>query len=88
MQESFRKSSDYRLENLLPSIFRGTSAYITKCFECNGDSEKQENFMDLSIPIVDVEAKSVGDDVDVQRCLDAYLQPELLVGDNQYYCST
>jgi len=44
--------------------------------------------MDLSIPIIDVEAKSAGDDVDVQRCLDAYLQPELLVGDNQYYCST
>ena len=44
--------------------------------------------MDLSIPIVDVEAKSAGDDVDVQRCLDAYLQPESLVEDNQYYCST
>ena len=88
MQESFRKSSDYRLENLLPSIFRGTSAYVTKCHECNGHSERQETFMDLSIPIVNVEAKSAGDDVDVQRCLDAYLQPELLVEDNQYYCST
>eukprot|EP00985_Skeletonema_marinoi_P021097 scaffold12780_cov145-Skeletonema_marinoi.AAC.7 len=88
MQESFRKSSDYRLETLLPSIFRGTSAYVTKCHECNGHSERQETFMDLSIPIVNVEAKCAGDDVDVQRCLDAYLQPELLVGDNQYYCST
>lgn len=88
MQESFRKSSDYRLENLLPSIFRGTSAYVTMCHECNGKSERKETFMDLSIPIVNVEAKSAGDDVDVQRCLDAYLQPELLVEDNQYYCST
>ena len=44
--------------------------------------------MDLSIPIVDVEANLADDGVDVQRCMDAYFQPELLVGDNQYYCST
>lgn len=87
MQESFCKSSDYRLENLLPSIFRGTSAYVTKCYECNGISETKETFMDLSIPIIEVDDKSSGVDVDVQQCLDAYLEPELLVNDNQYFCS-
>ena len=61
---------------------------MTKCHECNGLSERKESFMDISIPIVNVEAKSAGDDVDVQRCLDAYLQPELFAGDNQYFCST
>jgi ubiquitin C-terminal hydrolase len=43
--------------------------------------------MDLSIPIIEVDDKSSGVDVDVQQCLDAYLEPELLVNDNQYFCS-
>ena len=45
--------------------------------------------MELSIPIVDVDIKSPdGDDVDIQQCLDSYLEPELLVNENQYFCST
>ena len=57
--------------------------------------------MDLTVPIVDVEEESpekrprkgkgakkptVGD-TDVQRCLNEYLHPESLTGDNQYECS-
>ena len=44
--------------------------------------------MELSIPIVDIGAESSGDDVDIQQCLDAYLEPEYLVNENQYFCST
>ena len=31
--------------------------------------------------------KKNNDDVDVQRCIDSYLHPESLDGDNQYECS-
>ena len=89
MQESFHKSPDRRLQDLLPSIFRGTSAYVTTCYKCNGRSERKEEFEELSIPIVDVDIKSPdGDDVDIQQCLNSYLEPELLVNENQYFCST
>ena len=45
--------------------------------------------MELSIPIVDIDIKSPdGDDVDIQQCLNSYLEPESLVNENQYYCST
>ncbi len=89
MKESFRKSSDCRLQNLIPSIFRGTSAFVTTCYKCNGRSERKEEFEELPIPIVDVDIKSPdGDDVDIQQCLNSYLQPELLENENQYFCST
>ena len=42
--------------------------------------------MELSIPI-DIKSPD-GDDVDIQQCLDSYLEPESLVNENQYFCST
>ncbi len=74
--------------------------YITTCDECQSDSRRREDFMELSVPIVDSEeessesqqtgkskrgTKSTGKrDVDVQECLNAYLFPERLEGDNGY----
>ena len=47
--------------------------------------------MDILVPIVDCESKTshkgVSNDVDVQLCLDSYLYPESLDGDNQYFCT-
>jgi len=80
---------DCRLENLIPSIFQGKSAYVTTCCKCNGRSERKEEFETLSIPILDVDIKSPdGDDVDIQQCLNSYLETELLEKENQYFCST
>ena len=78
--------SDCQIKELIQSIFRGTSANVTTCCKCNGRSEKKESFMELSIPI-DIKSPD-GDDVDIQQCLDSYLEPESLVNENQYYCST
>ena len=107
MQESFRQSAAMSygplqsgLGELLPSVFGGTVANVTECFECSNKSERREDFMDLTVPIVDAEeespekrprkgkqTKKPSVDTDVQRCLHAYLHPESLTGDNQYECS-
>lgn len=87
------------LDNLLPSIFQGVAAYKTTCLTCRAVSEKCENFMDLNLPLARPgkdSGKSKGglreflsrrSDFDLQECLDCYTCPELLNGDNQYWCS-
>ena len=113
MAESFRRSAEMsrgsleqsELGQLLPSVFGGTTKYVTKCMACGTESERREDFMELLIPIVDskeVESggkkkagsklkkdrgKATASDVDVQHCVNSYLHPESLEGDNQYECS-
>ena len=111
MGESFQRLAEISLEtpaqngleNWFPSLFGGTTIYITTCDEC-GESRRSEDFMDLLIPIVDSEEEplvsrqpgkakrgnksTAKSDVDVQQCLNRYLCPEILKGDNQYECST
>ena len=111
MLESFRRSAEISLGTpeqnalgeLLPSLFGGTTVYVTKCDECGFCSKRSEDFMEISVPIVDLDEertgkqtgktkqgghnKSTANDVDVQRCLNTYLCHENLDGDNQYECS-
>mmetsp|Transcript_21335 Transcript_21335/g.46317 ORF Transcript_21335/g.46317 Transcript_21335/m.46317 type:complete len:1522 (+) Transcript_21335:285-4850(+) len=108
MSDSFRRSTEISfgsdqngLGELLPSVFGGTSMYRTKCDECGLSSERREDFMEISIPIVDCKEessekqlgrtnrgnKTTTADADVQQCLNSYLHPESLDGDNQYECS-
>lgn len=110
MLESFRRSSELSLGlkeqdglgDLLPSIFGGTFNYVTECRECGHKSTRKEDFMDISVPIVDLKeekppsggrkaakTKQAGDttDVDIQLCLNSYLRRESLEGENQYDCS-
>lgn len=107
MLESFRRTAEISLGpdqnglgNLLPSVFGGTTTYVTKCIVCGTKSTRGEDFMEISVPIVDCEEETSGkqagrkkggnkstSDVDVQQCVNSYLYPECLDGDNQYECS-
>jgi hypothetical protein len=65
MLESFRRSAEVALVgsleqneglgDLLPSIFGGTTMYVTECSGCRSTSERREDFMEVTIPIVDCE---------------------------------
>ncbi len=93
MQESFHQTSTIKatdsepLANLLPRIFKGVYEYRTKCLSCDKISSRSEDFMDLPLPIIKLNGKKAGrKDITVQECLNHYLQPEMMDGDNQYYC--
>lgn len=93
--DSFKNSSDVALKDLLPNLFRGVISYETTCLNCNSISRRQEQFMDLNLPIVSsIKGSGKGQKkleefllCDVQLCFNNYCSPERLVGDNQYHCS-
>jgi ubiquitin carboxyl-terminal hydrolase 48 len=106
MHESFQKSSSQGngpckgLDNLLPSIFQGVAAYKTTCLTCRTVSKRNENFMDLNLPLSrpSTETKKgklsgmkefLGkkSDLNLQECLNSYTCVELLNEENQYWCS-
>ena len=87
--------------DLLPSVFGGRIKYTTQCLECGLESTRSEDFMELLIPIAErtlvglamksekksSNSASAMSDVDVQQCVNSYLHPESLEGENQYECS-
>lgn len=98
MQDSFKQcatiSGQTELNNLLPSIFWGRSSITTKCSGCGYSSKRTEEFKFLPVPIVECDEetaglrpKGVSKDVDVQQLLNMSLEPEHMIGDNQYSCS-
>ena len=96
------RSEQSGLGDLLPSVFGGRINYITKCATCGLESTRSEDFMELLIPIADCRHEgsttiktgnkpannaAASSDIDVQHCVNSYLYPESLDGDNQYDCS-
>lgn len=84
------------LTELLPHLFEGLLCYETTCLNCKNVSSRSETFMDITLPIVTetkngqqslLEAFQSAAATDVQFCLDRYLTPEKMDGDNQYFCS-
>ncbi len=88
MRETLSSSclDDGDLGDLLPSIFGGSFLYITTCSECCQQTRKSEEFMDVTLPIANDVGLPQNASVDIQRCIDLYLDPEHLVQDNQYFC--
>ena len=63
------------------SLFRGRSGYQTMCMSCNKlsqSSQRFDDFLELDIPIKGFKG--------LQESLGSLLCPEILDGDNQYFC--
>ena len=97
MHESFQNvdnttkdGQEISIGNLLPRIFKGVFQFKTKCLSCKKTSSRSEDFMDLLLPIAknsNLNGKQVSRKaVTIQDCLDEYLKPEMMRGDNQYFC--
>ena len=85
MHESFQRSSPF-LKHLLPSLFQGVFEYKTKCTKCQNVSTRQENFMDLNLPMMGDDAPSSLKDFTLEQLLESYLKIEILDGENKYHC--
>jgi len=64
---------------VISNIFGGILQSIIRCKACGKESPKEEQFIDLSLPISNI-------DLDIVSMLHSFLAPELLEGDNKYFC--
>jgi len=60
------------------NMFEGTLTDYLDCQECHHPREKQDTFQDLSVVI---QGKN-----SLLEALDNFIEPEILSGDNQYFC--
>lgn len=81
MHDSFQQTP---LRQLLPDIFKGSLSYSTQCLRCKNITTRDEDFMDLNIPIKTDSNNSR--EITVEELLAQYFQPESLTGDNKYRC--
>eukprot|EP00347_Sterkiella_histriomuscorum_P024007 403332628 len=75
-------------------LYQGTSVSYVKCEECGYESQNQDKYLDLSLPIRNDQGPPTAKDnpfhmnnVSLDMALENYLKPEKLEGDNQYACS-
>lgn len=66
-------------EKFIPHLYHGTSVQQIICQQCGSVSERQEDFLDIAIPL----SKRTGLE---QALREMYCETELLEGSNQYHC--
>ncbi len=69
----------------LNALYAGETQSYTKCRECGYESARAENFLDLTLPIKNEFGTGVLNS-SVEMAIENYLKPELLSGQNQYFC--
>jgi ubiquitin carboxyl-terminal hydrolase 47 len=69
----------------LSTLFEGKSESYVQCLECGSESKREDTFLDLTLPIKNEMGTGVLNS-SVEMALENYIRPEMLQGDNQYYC--
>ncbi|XP_073842296.1 ubiquitin specific protease 47 isoform X2 [Musca autumnalis] len=70
--------------NLISNLYEGKMIDYVKCLECNIEKSRADTFLDIPLPV-----KPFGSQVaygSIEEALNAFVQPETLDGNNQYFC--
>ncbi|XP_070561679.1 ubiquitin carboxyl-terminal hydrolase 48-like isoform X2 [Ptychodera flava] len=78
LEEMLQEQPNVCVRNVIQQQFSGEYAYVTKCNNCGGISQRQSKFYELDLNIQGHKQLS--------ECLQEFLQEEKLEGANQYLC--
>ncbi|XP_057671617.1 ubiquitin carboxyl-terminal hydrolase 47 [Diorhabda carinulata] len=79
-----QKFKDTKQANLINDLYEGKMLDYVKCLECDTDKSREDTFLDIPLPV-----RPFGNAVaynSVEEALRAFVQPEILDGNNQYFC--
>ncbi|XP_058838684.1 ubiquitin carboxyl-terminal hydrolase 47 isoform X2 [Topomyia yanbarensis] len=72
--------------DLINRLYEGKMIDYVKCLECNTDKQREDKFLDIPLPV-----RPFGSTVayeSIEDAMRAFVQPEILDGNNQYFCET
>lgn len=72
--------------DLINQLYQGKMIDYVKCLECNKEKQREDMFLDIPLPV-----RPFGSTVayeTIEDALRAFVQPEILDGNNQYHCET
>jgi ubiquitin C-terminal hydrolase len=81
LEKTFKGTEQH---NLINELYQGKVKDYVKCLECNIENARVDVFLDIPLCI-----RPFGSDKtyeSVEEALDAFVQPEILDGNNKYYC--
>ncbi|KAF5276470.1 hypothetical protein FQA39_LY06539 [Lamprigera yunnana] len=79
-----QKFKDTEQANLINDLYEGKMLDYVKCLECSTEKSREDTFLDIPLPV-----RPFGSNVaynSVEEALRAFVQPETLEGNNQYFC--
>ncbi|KAL1516679.1 hypothetical protein ABEB36_000560 [Hypothenemus hampei] len=79
-----RTFKDTKQANLINDLYEGKMLDYVKCLECGTEKSREDTFLDIPLPV-----RPFGSTVaynSVEEALRAFVQPETLDGNNQYFC--
>ncbi|KAL7283349.1 hypothetical protein ACG7TL_002778 [Trametes sanguinea] len=78
LDTEFKKQRDPALQSLIANQFEGKQVYNTVCQNCLRRSERDSDFLEIEL--------NLENNATLEERLLALLEPELLSGDNKYFC--
>ncbi|KAL3275293.1 hypothetical protein HHI36_020060 [Cryptolaemus montrouzieri] len=79
-----QKFKDTKQANLINDLYEGKMLDYVRCLECSTEKSREDTFLDIPLPV-----RPFGSQVaynSVEEALRAFVQPEILDGNNQYHC--
>ncbi|MFH4980444.1 hypothetical protein AB6A40_007153 [Gnathostoma spinigerum] len=81
LEQKWRKTKN---SSLIQDLYRGTMEDFVKCLVCRKESIRTDYFLDL--PLAVKQFGAVEAFKSVEEALQAFIKPEVLDGNNQYFC--
>ncbi|XP_055533774.1 ubiquitin carboxyl-terminal hydrolase 47 isoform X2 [Wyeomyia smithii] len=81
-----RKFKNTKQADLINRLYEGKMIDYVKCLECNTEKQREDKFLDIPLPV-----RPFGSIVayeSIEDAMRAFVQPEILDGNNQYHCET
>lgn len=84
LEECFKGHAD--VENFIDDLYAGELIDYIKCMDVDYQSERKDKFLDYSVAIRPFGAEESMKSI--RECIEHYLEPEILDGDNQYFAES
>lgn len=81
LEQKFKNTKQADLINIL---YEGKMIDYVKCLECDTEKSREDTFLDIPLPVRPFGSTTAYESI--EEALKAFVQPETLDGNNQYFC--